>query len=413
MMRDGKPVRVLYSFPHKLGGDRICNTAWQHVNSLAAAGAEITVFPGVLSRPLPQNVSVFPTLARGRFRIPYKLLGRTGACTLHDWVVSRRLQKLAGQIDIVHTWPLGAIQTEVVARRLGIPVALERPNAHTAYAYEVVRLECRRLGITMPRGHEHEYNSRYLRKEEAEYDKADYLFCPSEFVARTFLQRGFSPEKLVRHQYGFDPELFHTDAGNDCRPNRPFTMVFVGGCAPRKGLHYALEAWLKSPASRDGLFLIAGGFIPGYAEKLASMLSHPSVKVLGHRKDVADLMRQSDVFVLPTIEEGSALVTYEARGCGCVLLVSEASGAICAHERDGLVHRIQDVQALTQHISMLYEDRGLLKRLRAESLKTINEITWKAAGVKLLLAYENILEERSRTLGKNSGLRACVQAVQA
>jgi hypothetical protein len=46
-------IRVLYSFPNKLGADRICYTAWQQVNSLAAAGADLLVFPGALSRPVP------------------------------------------------------------------------------------------------------------------------------------------------------------------------------------------------------------------------------------------------------------------------------------------------------------------------------------------------------------------------
>ena len=59
------------------------------------------------------------------------------------------------------------------------------------------------------------------------------------------------------------------------------------------------------------------------------MLAHPSVRVLGQRNDVPELMRQSDIFVLPSIEEGSALVTSEARGSGCVLLVSDAAGAVC------------------------------------------------------------------------------------
>src|SRR5262249_26481666 len=45
-------VRVLYSFPHKLGAGRICYTAWQQVNGLAAVGADVTVFPGVLHRPV-------------------------------------------------------------------------------------------------------------------------------------------------------------------------------------------------------------------------------------------------------------------------------------------------------------------------------------------------------------------------
>ncbi len=36
------------------------------------------------------------------------------------------------------------------------------------------------------------------------------------------------------------------------------------------------------------------------------MLAHPSVKVLGHRNDLPDLMRQSDILVLPSIGEGRA-----------------------------------------------------------------------------------------------------------
>ena len=83
-------------------------------------------------------------------------------------------------------------------------------------------------------------------------------------------------------------------------------MLFVGVAAVRKGLHYALEAWLRSPASDDGRFLIAGEFLPEYAQRLSTMLAHPSVHALGHRNDVPELMRTSDVLVLPSIEEGSA-----------------------------------------------------------------------------------------------------------
>jgi glycosyltransferase involved in cell wall biosynthesis len=388
-----RPIRVLYSFPLKLGAGRICSTAWHQVNGLAAAGADVVVFPAAICKPLPPEVGVRPTLAWGRFRIPNKLLGRMAYATLHDWIVSRQVEKMAGQIDIVHTWPLGALQTLKTAAKLGIPTVLERPNAHTRFAYEVVRKECQSLGVTMPHGHEHSFHSNYLRKEEEEYQTADYLLCPSDFVARTFVAEGFSPAKLARHQYGFDDQVYYPGR-QDARDGRGLTLLFAGGCAPRKGLHYALEAWLQSPCSRDGTFLIAGEFTPGYAERLSGMLAHPSVKLLGFRNDLAELMRKSDLFVLPSIEEGSALVTAEARGCGCVLLVSEASGAICTHGQDALVHRVGDVAALVQHITSLHEDRVLLERLRAAGLKTAPEITWEAAGRRLLAVYRNIVAER-------------------
>ena len=387
------PVRVLISFPHKLGAGRICNVAWHQVNGLAAAGADVLVFPGVLHRPVPANVEVRPTLAWGKLRISYRLVGSLRAAALHDWIVSRRIEKMVGQIDIIHAWPMGALQTLKVAATLGIATVLERPNAHTRYAMEVVKHECERLGVALPPDHEHAYNSDKLRKEEEEYQLADGLLCPSDFVARTFLEQGFRAEKLLRHQYGFDDKAcYPTSRKPD--PGRGLTMLFAGGCAPRKGLHYALEAWLQSPAHRDGAFLIVGEFVPGYKEKLSSMLAHPSVRLLGFRRDLHEVMRQSDLLVLPTIEEGSALVTSDARGNGCVLLVSEAAGAVCRHMENALVHRVGDVQTLTRHITMLHEDRALLQRLRASSLSTVHEITWSAAGEKLLQVYRDVLERK-------------------
>lgn len=385
------PIRVLYSFPHKLGASRICTTAWHQVDGLASAGADVLVFPGALKMPVPSNVKVEPTLAWGQFRIPYKLFGSMNAFSLHDYIVSRRLEIIADQIDIVHTWPLGALRTLKSASKLGISTVLERPNAHTQFAYSVVQKECERLGISMPSGHEHAYNSAILKREEEEYSLADRLLCPSDFVVKTFLERGFRKGKLARHQYGFDDKIFYPiERRRDQK--KGLSLLFVGGCTPRKGLHFALEAWLRSPAHNKGTFRIAGEFIPGYAEILGPMLEHPSVQVLGHRKDVPDLMRNSDILILPSIEEGSALVTSEARGSGCVLLVSEAAGAICTHMENALVHNVGDINAISQHITTLYENHDLLNKLRIESLNTVYEITWKMAGKRLLQVYRSVID---------------------
>lgn len=379
-------MRVLYTFPHKLGADRICHTAWQQVNGVSDAGANVLVCPGVLHRPVHPGVKVMPTLSRGQLRLPYKLLGSFRTLALHDHIVARRLKKLAKDIDIVHAWPMGSLQTLKTAQRLGIPTVLERPNCYTRYVYEAVQRECDRLGVVLPADHENAHKELVLKKEEEEYRLATKLLCPSDFVMKTFLDAGFPREQLARHQYGFDDAVFQPAPENG--PEKAgLTMLFVGLCSPKKGLHYALEAWMKSPARHGGRFLIAGEFLPAYAEKLRPMLADQSVKVLGHRKDVADLMRQSDVFVLPTVEEGSALVTLEARGSGCVLVVSEAAGAVCKHNVNALVHEVGDVEVLTRHITMLHQDRTLLNRLRAASLATIGEITWAAAGRVLVGIY--------------------------
>jgi glycosyltransferase involved in cell wall biosynthesis len=390
-----RPIRVLYSFPHKLGGRQINAIAWQHVKHVAAAGAQVLVCPGTVQKALPPGIEVQPTLSRKGWRIPYRLLGPIHSCAVHDWIVARRLEKLAGQIDIVHTWPMAALRTLRTAKRLGIPTVLERCNAHTRFAYEVTEKECERLGITPPPGYSHTYNARILRQEEIEYELVDYLLCPSDFVSRTFLNEGFPPEKLVRHQYGFDDNT-HTPDGRSPDPKRGLTVLFAGACTPRKGLHYALEAWRQSPASRNGTFLVVWEYLPGYPERIASLLDHPSIKVLGFRKDLPDLMRQSDILVLSSLEEGSALVTSEGRACGCVLLVSKASGAYCTHMENALVHEVSDVQTLAQHFTLLHENRALLENLRANSLGSLHQITWQAAGTQLLEVYHDVVSRHAR-----------------
>jgi glycosyltransferase involved in cell wall biosynthesis len=388
-------IRVLYSFPHKIGAGRICETAWQQVNGLATAGVEVLAYPASIYKPVPSsNVTLKPTLAYGKIRVPFRLVGSKRAFALHDWIVARKLEKLAGKIDIVHTWPLGALETLKVAAKLGIPTVLERPNAHTRFAYEVVQKECERIGVMLPPDHEHAYQQDILAREEEEYALAGRLLCPSEFVARTFRDEGFAAQKLAYHQYGYDPSVYFPDV-NAQPKERPFTMLFVGVGAVRKGLHFALEAWLRSPAHQDGNFVIAGELLPSYAEQLSGMLAHPSVRVLGHRRDVPELMRSSDVLVLPSIEEGSPLACMEALGSGCVPVVSEACNGSCRHMENALVHNIGDVDTLTEHITMLHQDRALLHKLRRQALAGASSLTWAAAGAKLRDVYSDIVARRN------------------
>jgi len=384
-------MKVLYSFPNKIGAARICYTAWEQVRGLAAAGAEVTVFPGAVSSPLPANVTVRPTLARGRLRLPYKLLGRMGAFVLHDRIVSRRLEKMAGEVDLVHCWPLGSLETLKTAKRLGIPTVLERPNAHTRFCYEAVAAECRRVGVNAPH-YDYEPNPKVLEREEQEFEEAFRLLCPSDFTAQSFIDKGFQGDKLLRHAYGFNESVY---VPAESRSEEKFTALFVGVDAVRKGLHIALEAWLSSPASRDGQFLVAGEISDEYKKRFTAQLSQPSVTLLGHRNDVPALMRNADVLLMPSIEEGFGLVCVEALGSGCVPLVSKACTEICRDMQNSLVHAVGDSGALTRHITMLYQDRALLRRYRDECLRQRLRYTWTAAAGKLLSAYKVAIESHA------------------
>ena len=379
-------MHLLYSFPDGIGRPGIGTTAYNQVREVAAHVDRVTLYCTSQHRELPPNVHVVQTLRIGR-RVPHRALGIDRSYRYHDARVAFALQRLGASVDVVHCWPRAAVRTCRAARRHGIPCFREVPNTHTAHAYEVVAREYEALGLTPSPGHSHTFDATALAREEQEYELADALLVPSEYSLRTFLEHDVPRKKLVLHRYGYDHDRFFAPNGSRGKSERPFTAIFVGRGEPRKGLHHALRAWIDSGAAERGRFLIVGAFEPGYRELLEPLLAHPSVEEHGFVPDPSALMRESDVFVFPSIEEGSALVAYEAQACGCVLVVSEAAGARCVDGVDGLVHRPGDVATLTEQLRRVSRDRELLERLRATGLERSAELSWTAAGKELAGIY--------------------------
>ena len=202
------PLRVLYSFPDTLGAPGIGTTAWNQVQSLVGLGHEVRVYATAVAHELPHTEEVVTTLTLAGKRVPHRAIGRRRAYRYHDRRVGKALRRLAGEVDIVHCWPRATVETAAAARDTGIASVREAPNTHTAYAYERVAEETARLGLAQPEGHSHTADEYALDLEEREYAAVDLVAVPSEFSRRTFLDRGFSPERLGLHQYGFDPARF-------------------------------------------------------------------------------------------------------------------------------------------------------------------------------------------------------------
>ncbi len=104
-------------------------------------------------------------------------------------------------------------------------------------------------------------------------------------------------------------------------------------------------------------------------------------------------MRAADILVLPSIEEGFGLVCTDAIASLCVPLVSEACTDLCQHMKNSLVHRIADVETLTQHISLIHADRGLLQRLQEGCRERAPSVTWTAAGKVLADVYQEVIRQ--------------------
>ncbi len=380
-------MRVLLSFPTRIGTPGIGMIGWHQATGLARAGAEVHVACGSVELAMP-DVGVLRETMRlpGGPRIPYRIGGRERAAAWHDRQVARLLRHGCA-FDVVHAWPAGAALTLGAARAWGVPALLERPNAHTAYAVEVVAAECARLGVRLRSASPHAGDPARLARELREFAAADALLCPSDFVAATHAGRGEPEERLLRHRYGCDPSRFWPAARTRAQRARPVVVAFVGRLEPRKGVHLAIDAWRAAALRPGAQLLLCGAMEPGYERALQPLLGLPGVRLLGPVADPAPLMRRVDALVLPSLEEGSALVTYEARACGAIPLVSDRTGAPVRDGIDGLVHPAGDTATLAEHYRRLDGDPTLRGALRARSLEGRAELSWDAAARELLAAY--------------------------
>ena len=382
-------MHVLYSFPHPLGKPGIGTIAAHHVVGLLRRGVKVTLDCTSLECDLEGDANVVETLAVLGRRVPHRAVGVDRAYRYHDHRVARAIRAGRVRPDLVHAWPRSSIQTFRVTAALGIPALREVPNTHTGYAFAAVAQETERIGLRPPKGHSHSFAPKILAREEAEYRYADLLLTPSDFVAQSFLDRGVPETKIARHRYGCDLDRFTPI--DESRSTSGLRAIFVGSLEPRKGLHHALRAWMDSGACEDGRFVVCGSFVDGYREALGPLLDHPSIELHGFVSDPASLMRESDVFLFPSVEEGSALVTYEAQACGCVLLVSDATGARVRHGVGGLIHEAGDVLTLTSHLRSVRRDHELLRSLREATLATRESLSWDAAAAELIDIYESAL----------------------
>jgi glycosyltransferase involved in cell wall biosynthesis len=388
-------LRVVYSFPGRLGRVGIGTTAWYQVQGLIDHGVEVDLYCGSCERPISGARVVRETMSLFGIPMSYRVLGKRAAFWWHDYRVRKAIERDASRIDIIHSWPSGSLQTFSVARRLGIATALERPSSHTAQVYEVLAEECEQLHLSIDADHYSKFDETRLAQEKAEFGMATCLLCPSDAAAATHVERGCSPESIKRHQYGYDPRVFALKSGASAETSR-VRFLFVGECFPLKGLHIALRAWLASGVAERSEFHICGRFMPQYERALSDYLRHPNVVQLGFVANVAEVMSKCDVLVHPSLSEGSALVTYEARAMGLVLLVSAAAGAPCTHMHDGLVHPTGDAVALAEHIREVVEDVDLRGRLRRQSVAGTTSITWAAAAERLATVYGEVIEEGRR-----------------
>lgn len=282
--------------------------------------------------------------------------------------------------DVFHGWGNFSLKSIRRAKRFNAVTVVERASSHPRYQYRLLREEYSRWGrrFRLP--------AAALRRAETEIREVDYVLIPSDFVRDSFRTEGVPESKLLQLPFGVDIERFRPAP---TRGDGPFRALFVGQVGIRKGVPYLLEAW-RQLGWDDAELLLLGRILPEVKAMLAR--DKPAgVRHLGHVDDPVSVYQQADVFVFPTIEEGSALVTYEAMACGLPVITTPNAGSLVRDGEDGFIVPIRDIDALATRIEDIRSDAARRRQMGASARRRIEPFTWCRYGDTLVETLEQIL----------------------
>jgi glycosyltransferase involved in cell wall biosynthesis len=225
---------------------------------------------------------------------------------------------------------------------------LDAGNSHPDNFWSTLSEEQRRWKSQYPPVARH-HNLRSL----AMLKHVDYILSASSFVTNTFLARGFKPEQILPHPRPINLSAFKAPTG--LRPkDRPLTVMSTGTLCLRKGSPYLFEAFRlihkKLPNTR---FVLRRVFSSDFKELLPRYNDVP-IAWLGPLPvaELAAQLRQADIFLLPSLEDGLALTVVEALACGLPVITTPNTGASDMIEsgKNGEVVPIRDPQALANAV---------------------------------------------------------------
>ncbi|MBC2886434.1 glycosyltransferase family 4 protein [Ochrobactrum sp. CM-21-5] len=220
----------------------------------------------------------------------------------------------------------------------------------------------------------------FAAREQAEWNIAEIVVCPSNFVARHVIDAGCAPEKITVVPYGVDLNFQPAPAP---RIPGPLRVLTIGAVGLRKGTPYVYEVARK--LADEAHFRLVGpiDILPGAREALAG-----AVELTGPipRSEMRAQFRWADVFLLPSLCEGSATAVYEALAAGLPVICTENTGSVVRHEVDGFIVPIRDVAQTAEILKMLTADPELCETMAENARRRAAEFTISRYGERLLTA---------------------------
>lgn len=339
------------------------------------------------------------------FSVPEYFLGRTGldllrvqdelgyrnALTFDRWT-ERHVRRLIRQNECPNAL-IGisgsSLRSGQLVQREGGAFICDRGSTHQRYQEQIVAEEYRRWGVGRPVSDE-----RDTVREEFIYAAADAITVPSSVARRSFVEMGVAAEKIHVIPYGVRLEQFQSTA---FPPSDEFCVLFAGSVGLRKGFPYLLEAFAKLRAPRKRLRVI--GSVQEELRPLLESLPREHVEFLGvlPQAELAGWMSRSHVLVLPSIEEGLALVQAQALACGCPVICSTATGGedLFTDGVEGFIVPVRDAEALRESMQRLADDPALHAAMRLAALGRVQTLGgWTTYGDRWEVLLKQLTERQ-------------------
>jgi glycosyltransferase involved in cell wall biosynthesis len=338
----------------------------------------------VTSADLPMQTAVWIELLK-------RLSSKARLGNKPDAFIGRKFGQFASRAkmndsDIFVGWSNASLEAIPTARAAGLKVIIERGSSHIGHQTEVLRMAYRSLGMKSA-----EIPAGVIKRELAEYELADAIAVPSQFAAKTFVDRGISATKLIVNNYGVDLARFKSSENRVERATP--RILFVGQVGVRKGISNLLKAFVSLNHKAE-LYLV-GPIEHGFESYLRDAeTDNVVIKGPVPGSDLPKIYAEADIFCLPSLEEGFPLVNLQALASGCPVITTEAAGAadIIQDSVNGLTIANNSIEQLTEALEKLIDDAALRQQMSAAATASVqNGFTWDQYVSRATTAYKKLL----------------------
>jgi glycosyltransferase involved in cell wall biosynthesis len=301
------------------------------------------------------------------------------------WVAYRL--RFDGDFDVFIGWSGMSLHSIRHAKKLGKITILERGSSHIVFQNNILKNEYAKFNISFS------INKKIIEKELQEYQEADYISIPSNFVKNSFIEMGISESKLLLNPYGVNTNNFD-NALLDSNSNKKLKLLYLGNLSFRKGLPYLFEALKSLKKYEIDYEMHFIGSISEDFKEFCNLNKDINWKFHGHipHHQLKSILLSFDMAIHPSLEEGLSMVIAQLLASGIPVIATTNTGGeeLIKDGFNGFIIPIRNSNAITEKIKEINNNRSLLSNLKLNSRESIkNRFTWDDYGNR----WKEILEK--------------------